>query len=89
VSTARDTPAAITVTAEVPGREPPASAVTDPAARTAATTASATATMTAACRSRAADPPGWRRSARNRQISVADPVTSARTPSPAAKTPRL
>jgi hypothetical protein len=77
------------VMGDVPGREPLASALTDSAVRTTAATARAAATMTAARRSSTADWPGRCRSALNRQISVADPMTSARTPRPTATTPRL
>jgi hypothetical protein len=53
---------------------------------TAHTTTRAAATTMADRASAACDRPGWRRSARNRQTSVADPATSASTPSPAAST---
>jgi hypothetical protein len=89
VKTTSETAAAAKVTPEVPGREPVASAITAWIAITALTMARAAATTMAARASAACDCPGWRRSARNRQTRVADPVTSASTPSPTASTLRL
>ncbi len=73
----------------MPGRDPAASAAADWARIIALAAASTTATTRAARASAAGDCPGRRRSAVNRQIKVADPVTSASTPSPIANTPRL
>ena len=56
---------------------------------TALAAAKAMATTMAARVSAPRDRSGWRRSTANRQIKVADPVTSASTPSPIASTLRL
>ena len=79
VRTTCDTAAAVKVTPEVPGREPVAIAITAWIVIKALTIAKAAATTMAARASAACDCPGWRRSARNRQTRVADPVTSAST----------
>ena len=71
------------------GRDPVASAMAASTVITALAMARAAATTMAARISAARDCPGWRRSARNRQTGIADPVTSASTPSPIASTLRL
>ena len=80
VRTARDMPAAIRLMFDGPGTEPPASAATDSTTRTALTTARARRRWWLPVPSCAPDWTDWRRSARNRQIRSADPVTSVRTP---------
>lgn len=65
------------------------SAAADSAMITALMRAKAAATTRAARVSAAGECPGWRRSAANRQIRVADPVTSARIPRPVASMLRL
>jgi Phosphotransferase enzyme family len=87
--TSCETPAAARVTPEVPGCDPLASAAADWMTITTLTTARATAATTAARASAVPDCTGCRRSAANRQTRTADPMTSARTPRPTAKTPRL
>jgi hypothetical protein len=71
------------------GLDPLARAEADWTVSATATAARAIATTTVARVSDRLAGPGRRCSSRNRQIRTADPVTSARTSSPTAKTPRL